>query len=545
MPKRAPAPPDALIQEIQANNVVPFIGAGFSMSAHSEGSNDPVMPNYRQLLKRLLEHAILSGGIKISVKAMLDEGRDDLAADLLRREMGDYPFYEQIRLILEPADQKIQGSFGHKLLSMMNFRRLITTNYDRLLERFVAPNYEVFTASDLATFRLFRFDKQRGHIIKLHGDITRPNTIPFGNAALYAHYGFDHLGKPLANISNESKELQTFLEQLFNENTVLFLGSSLAATEEYIKLLLELVKSWGGSLRKRHYALVAYDEKYEKLREHFSRGANIEYLTYEPNEDGTHSQLWEFISFLNVGRTQEKFQSGRKWNQWYRAEERVAYLQFQLEREQTATSIRYLTPSLTNAISTHHHLDVMCRKELSIKFGNDPIYVNQILASMALRSDNLNKRLYEDNLEIRILFLESELRKSLDPKVQKNRDDFNVVIERYQYLLNLIEETDMEVRVIPKLSNADLKSLHEASYALIFNQSSDETVADVTIAYASQATINYFEIHMIHINSTEVRDRTYQYERFWAAALNEKRTVLLIQELLERAMEGLNDIPET
>lgn len=75
---------------------------------------------------------------------------------------------------------------------------------------------------------------------------------------------------------------------------------------------------------------------------------------------------------------------------------------------------------------------------------------------------------------------------------------------------------------------------------MIFNRAAGEPLADVTVAYAAQATRRGFEIHVVHINTAEARDRAYQFERFWAAALDDARTRRRIEELIELS-EGAPD----
>ncbi|MDX2078745.1 MAG: SIR2 family protein [bacterium] len=525
-------PSQNLIDEIKNRNVVPLIGAGFSKSALS--GNTSAMPDYKELLQRLLKIADVKDKTKRIVQDWLDstDPRDlEKAARELREEMGDYRFYIAIRNILEPIDKNIQESMSHKLLRMLNFKRILTTNYDRLLERFVAPDYEMFTTKDLVAFRIFLTGPEREFILKLHGDITRPDTIPFGLTDLYKHYGYEHDGRtPLANISPEAEKLREFLKTTFENNTVLFLGSSLSESEGYARLLINLVREWGGSLAKRHYALVPYSESTKELREYLSREMNIEYITYHP--DDVHSQVWEFLAFLNQGVYDDKPIPGRKWGQSYLPERRVEYLQKQLSREKNASRVCFLTPTLTNAVTTHDELITSSRKGLEERF-TDNEFINAVLESMVQRRDNIEQRLRDGELEVRVLFLQSELEKAF----QVTGENLQKTIKRYRYLLNLIALPNFEVRLIPKLSKDALRDIYSASYALIYNPTPDNDYdeADITLAYASQATTNFFEIHIIQINTAEVKDRVYQFERFWASSLNEKQTVQYIQDLISQS----------
>lgn len=528
------APDKYLIDQMKLGKVIPIIGAGLSKSAQS--STGISFPDYKQLLEMLLDRSDLDRVDKEVVKLLLNGAEEsplkiEKAARMLREEMKDYPFYREIRSILEPIDVNINESMAHKLLRMLNFKKILTTNYDRLLERFVAPDYEVFTSSDLDTFRLFLNEKERNFILKLHGDITRPNTIPFGLSDLYRHYGYDVHGNDLKDISDVTQTLRDFLKTTFTDNTVLFLGSSLTESEGYAQLLTNLVKSYGGSLPYKHFALVPFNKSAESLRKDLSNRMNVEYITYHP--DDVHSQVWEFISFLNEGVFNDQPKMGRKWGQSYLPSRRVEYLERQLEREISAKEICFLTPSMTNAISTRQELIDSSKEKLKERF-KDEDFIENIINVMDRRRANLENRLLNGELQVRVLFLESELKKAFE---HKTGDELRKIILRYEYLIELIKLPNLQVRLITNIDQGTLKTLHNASYALIYNhdKTASSQEADITIAYASQATVNYFEIHIIQINTSEVKDRVYQFERFWAASMSETQTINTIRYYIEEA----------
>lgn len=535
---RAPEPPEYLIEQLKKGKVVPFIGAGFSKAAQPKISStvgeSTGMPTYSELLFRLLNLTqFRHPGDKDIVRNYLerndseDPDHNDNAAAELRSTMGETPFFMTIRDVLEPIDRNIEGSLAHRFLGLLDFRRIVTINYDRLLEGFTAPDHEVITPKDEQAFRLFMQDSRRKFILKLHGDITRPDTIPWGKPELLRYYGYDSYNNPISPLPKFTTELRDFLQDLFKDNTVLFLGTSLSSSEGFAQVLINLVRDWGGSLPYKHFALVPYSESLKALRDDIERRMNLQYIYYTPDKE--HTQVWEFISFLKAGRPKSQPQPGQEWEQWYHQRERPDYLLAQLAREKTATSARYLTPKLTNAIATSDFVNFDCREELEGRY--DPEIIEQIISAMNSRASNLDRRLHEDGLEVRILFLESELLRSLDPETS-SKEKLARTIDRYRYLLSLTETTDLEVRVIRELTSDELKK-QEASFALIFNRNNTQSIADVSIAYSSQANNDFPEIHMVHINTPEIWKHTFTFEKFWAAARNEKETKLLILNLIE------------
>ena len=110
-------------------------------------------------------------------------------------------------------------------------------------------------------------------------------------------------------------------------------------------------------------------------------------------------------------------------------------------------------------------------------------------------------------------------------------------VARYRRLLAFAAEADLEFRLIPAWTAEQLKR-REASFALIFDRpaaGAGEPLADVTIAYSSQATNDFPEIHTVHVNTREIWRYSFVFERFWAAALDEPASRRLVRELTDRA----------
>lgn len=536
--KRKPVTPPSsiLIEQVSKGKVIPLIGAGLSISALSESEVSFRMPNYSELLELLILEAeknitndddTSKERIK-SIKDCIKRGDiDDATRILTEKVISDYHFYRVIRKILNPLDKDLRPSPAHNLLKTLGFKLLITTNYDRLLENFVGTSHEVITPVDTEAFKLLRenindFHSLDKYILKLHGDITRPETIAFGGTKL------EQLYRP----SKKSGEniFYEFLEEIFQNKVILFLGCSFdpSVNEGQIKFLRILLKNlYGGRPFQKHYALVEHKGKEVKIwRNEVEKETGIKFIEYFPDKE--HSQVWEFISYLNKAKIDEP-ELGKRWSQWYRAEkERGDYLARQLTFEQKAQSIRFLTPKLTNAIATKEHLEIIAAKELISQDYNKEDVETKIIPNMFARFHNLEKRLKEDDLEVRIMFLKSNLESDF-----KNPND--IVIKRYQHLLDMLDNPnyDVEVRLLEELFSDYLKK-REASYAIIFNNVPKPN-ADVVIAYASQATTDYFKIHAIQQNTEEVEKKIIQFERYWASALSEQESRNYIEKILFNA----------
>src|SRR5262249_11592148 len=153
----APLPPQRLIDEIIARNVVPVIGAGISIATKMEGEINPPMPSYIQLLQLLLQRVKDRGETAYTIKRIQDamsEGDTRSAARDIEEKLGN-GFFRELRAILNPIDEKMQPSPAHNFLRTLNFSQIITTNYDRLIEKFIAPRHEVITPVDSGSFGFF------------------------------------------------------------------------------------------------------------------------------------------------------------------------------------------------------------------------------------------------------------------------------------------------------------------------------------------------------------------------------------------------------
>jgi len=528
----APKPPQKLLDQVKAKMVVPLIGAGLSRSALPVGESQHPMPDYMKLTEMLVQRVDIRNEIvRERIVRGLEYAKkdptqiDDTIQDI-RKAITDMSFYKEIREVLEPIYAVFKPSLGHKLLRILNFPWILTTNYDRLLEKFVATYHEMFTARDLEAFRLFSIEHKRYFILKLHGDITRPDTIPFD---LYTHYGLDHHGEVSVNmmITKQAQQLQGFLRQIFTEKTVLFLGSSMSENEGYISILSNLLISWRG-LPHKHYALVPVsdNDNINYTRRKLSE-LGIEFIEYSP--DSVHSQVWEFLAFLIAYTQPELPEPYKEWGKSYLPDRRADYLKFQLEREKTARSMYFFTPSLTNVIATDEDINGTIRNHLTSKRIYSDDQIEEIINIMRARKQNLENRLELNKVEVRVLFLETELRDSI------NNTGDPVVGERYRHLLKLMDAPGLHVRLIPEISADHLRDKHEGSYGLIFNQTTpQELELDVTIAYASQANKNFFDIHLIQINTCEVKERVYQFERFWGSAIDKNETKEIIQNIINK-----------
>ncbi|HSH82111.1 MAG TPA: SIR2 family protein [Herpetosiphonaceae bacterium] len=509
-------------------NVIPFIGQGLSMAAV------PNMPSKDVLLRELASSLPINEQVRKTIEILLDLELENKSAEvlaLLSRD-SEIDLYRQLKAILNPLVDKYRpSSVPHRILDALNLRFYITTNYDRVLEQLLTYPYEVVTSSDTSALRYVMGDPNSRFILKLYGDISRPETI------LQSEHMLNEIrAKNGNNLSSEAQVLFDVLKQVFHNHTVLFLGSSLKDRSGLYGLVTLFASLWGPP-RRRHMALVPQDLTRTRIREKIAEELGIQTLEYVP--DAVHSQMWEFLLYLDNSKESEPI-PGDTWSRFFRPQEHSAYLKLLLALEQRAREVRIVTPTLTNMISTYEYVDTVIKQEFLRKAQAEDLAVEERLVNenlvslMRHRRDNLEARLYQDLVAVRVLFLQSEFDRSLN---QAEDVRLRLIINRYQYMLRLIEETDLEVRLIPTLTTEEFRAIVTSTEIIIGTQPTPH--GDISIAQAVQGTAAFFEALVIQTNTEEVNSNLVEFERLWGTAWSRKATLSYIRRALDHRLRML------
>jgi len=225
-------PPD-LIKSFKDNNVVLFIGSGFS--------NNAKYPTWDDLL------TILKGefGDKSSDEIQYFESMDNIKAVQYL-----YDKYKKNRIISE-----IEKIFNrvhidpelHLELMSIPFQYMITTNWDSLLEKY----YEKFNKREIKTIwkdsQLSSLSSQKA-IIKLHGSIVDPDSVVFGEDEYYKH-------------STTNPLIFDFISNITATKTILFIGYSYSDFD--FKSVFNYVKNKLGDLMQTSFIFLPNSTKYE------------------------------------------------------------------------------------------------------------------------------------------------------------------------------------------------------------------------------------------------------------------------------------------
>ena len=252
---------DTLLDNPQ--NTVIWIGAG--LSAKYGG-----LPTWRNFLMQVLEKNLNSADDLEVAKTLIRVEKFSLAAEFLHDMLGD-----QFRQILVNAFGAFSGTLPDQL-AYLTVRDIITTNYDTLLET-ALPWYKAISPSDGLELLL----SQDFKIVKIHGSVSVPSSCVASVSGYAGAY---------------NSNLHWYLVNVFSQNTVLFLGSSMSPSEPYFRTLKFLKDN--GRLGRQHYSLLAVqNSKFGKREGKRLHGLGIHVLPYIP--DPSHSILDELFTEID------------------------------------------------------------------------------------------------------------------------------------------------------------------------------------------------------------------------------------------------------
>ena len=347
-------------------------------------------------------------------------------------------------------------------------------------------------------------------VFKLHGDITRPETIVLDTSTIFEAH---------SHASKNALKPDLFLKHLMLGYSLLFLGCSFAdnIVVDFLRNFRNEFESIGGP----HYALIDHGGLSQDQIQSLEKELGIKFVVFEA--DSSYSQVWEFLAHLMPRRRGPK-KGTKGCKAFYRPYERAAYRNQQLSFEKISREIWYSTPLLSNRFGTDEYLERSARCWVDSRDAELMETVSQVLDHMREIRNNLRDRILSGKVDVRHLFLES----SLDADFSKP----DVIVSgRYRYLLYLIDTHRLSVRILQ--GRIDKDQLRKMSYALMFLPANSlRGRCDIALAYASQVGSQDFRPNMIHVNTREVDEAVARFARLWNDALDEEKSRELIVKKL-------------
>jgi len=274
----APRPPASLVRYLREKRSVLFCGSGLSAWAKL-----PVWQTLLENIVRQLAEEVPEDPNLVELERLLAAGKllevADHCKEALGRRYNDI-LSEHLRGATEPIPEP------HKIIVQLPFSAIVTTNYDKLLERSYASSSglpKTPTHQDVEMLGPLLFDGSF-FILKAHGDIDRPESMVLTT-------------RDYQNIIHSNPAFNSIFSAILLTKAVLFIGYSM--NDPDFRLLLDRqLTVFRGNIPDR-YALMSGVGKVEC--EVLWRTARIRVLPYD---EGKHDQVLEFLQTMLAQLTQ-------------------------------------------------------------------------------------------------------------------------------------------------------------------------------------------------------------------------------------------------
>ncbi|MFM7012142.1 MAG: SIR2 family protein [Betaproteobacteria bacterium] len=169
--------PSDLAYQLSRGQVIPFIGAGVSMSLG--------LPSYASLIRELGQHVDFDGVIFEQLGDYLT-----LAEFYSLRKNGLSELQSYLKLKWEKSEKEVIASPVHRAIVELGCKLIYTTNFDNFLEKaHKAKNIRYRTLRSVNDFVKLSDDKV--HIVKLHGDLRNSKTMVFTESSYFDRLNFE------------------------------------------------------------------------------------------------------------------------------------------------------------------------------------------------------------------------------------------------------------------------------------------------------------------------------------------------------------------
>lgn len=217
--------PEPFLEDMVQGRCLPFIGAGFSLNAK--------IPRGKKMLDW--------DGLGKKVAGTLPEYQYTTAVEALSAYAHEYSRVKLVELLSNALlITSIQPGQPHEQFCRLPFERVVTTNFDFLLEQ-AYSRINKYCIPLISEDQLAVGDAQAGvRLLKLHGDLHHPNRL----VVTEEDYDAFLTALPL---------LATHLSSLLIDHTAIFIGYSLDDPD--FRQIWQVVKERLGTLRRPAYVL--------------------------------------------------------------------------------------------------------------------------------------------------------------------------------------------------------------------------------------------------------------------------------------------------
>lgn len=254
--------------------VVFFVGAGLSM---------PLFPSWTSFLNELVNYTDSKGKLQFDKQELIDKLNNGTSfleiADYCAEAIGANEYRDIIEKHFDKEFKLDDIPEAYRILLTLQFKSIITTNYDRIPEVGGQGKFSCYTNSNISE-ALKAIEKGKQIILKIHGDILNQNSIVLTES-------------DFKSIIHNNATAQNGLRSLFTTSTICFLGFGLS--DPHFNLILDFLSSINSGQTIMHYALLTSKTKFEINSIEKKNGIRV--IEYSPSNN-THPEVAEFVNLL-------------------------------------------------------------------------------------------------------------------------------------------------------------------------------------------------------------------------------------------------------
>lgn len=273
-PEPPPAVPQGLVDALNGNECVAFVGSGLAARAG--------MPTWRGFVAGLVDEALSLG--------FMDEG--DAKQQRSALSVGDINSVADNAISAFAKDREALLEYYRRasipkgsvpdavgLLKNIPFVGMLTTNYDKMLLDALQGVTTTLTPRDGDAMLEAHAKTSQPYLVQLYGDLDRPDTVVTAPAEYQ-------------DLVRSNAAFSRFIEGIFFSRTIFFIGASLEGLTDFLGGF-----RFPSGVPRSHYALVAVQgPSWQAKAQTLKRRYNIEVLSYP--ESTTFAQFDDFLADL-------------------------------------------------------------------------------------------------------------------------------------------------------------------------------------------------------------------------------------------------------